>query len=83
MGLDLEYLKGQTPIDEEEKNGLKIKTISVREELNEFEQSNIVKAVEWSLKRKYSSEQILTVNFIKEVHTRMFSEVWEWAGYEN
>jgi hypothetical protein len=30
MGLDLEYIKGQTPIDEEEKEGLKIKTISTR-----------------------------------------------------
>lgn len=28
MGLELEYTEGQTPIDEEEKEGLKIKTIS-------------------------------------------------------
>ncbi len=80
MGLELEYIKGQTPIDEEEKEGLKIKTISTREELDEFEQLNIEKAVEWSLKRKHSYEKILTVDFIKEVHKKMFSEVWEWAG---
>jgi Fic-DOC domain mobile mystery protein B len=80
MGLDLEYFDGQTPIDEEEKEGLKIKTISTRGELNEFEQSNIEKAVEWSLRRKSASDRILTVGFIKRVHIQMFSEVWEWAG---
>jgi Fic-DOC domain mobile mystery protein B len=48
--------------------------------LDEFEQSNIEEAVEWSMKNKFSSDQILTVNFIKEVHKKMFSEVWSWAG---
>ncbi|MCK4921216.1 MAG: mobile mystery protein B [Bacteroidales bacterium] len=80
MGLELEYIKGQTPIEEEEKEELKIKTISTRGELDEFEQVNIEKAIEWSLKSNPSYEKILTVAFIKEVHKRMFSEVWGWAG---
>ena len=79
MGLNLENISGQSPINEEEKEGLLIKTISTRGELDEFEQSNIQKAVEWSLKSRFSYEKILTVSFIKEVHQRMFSEVWEWA----
>jgi len=41
MGLELEYIRGQTPIDEEEKEGLRIKTISTIGELDEFEQNNI------------------------------------------
>ncbi len=80
MGLDLEYIDGQTPIEEEEKEELKIKTISTRAELDEFEQANIEKAIEWSLKGNLSCEKILTVTFIKEVHKRMFSQVWAWAG---
>ena len=80
MGLNLEYIKGQTPIDEEEKEGLKIKTISTRGELDEFEQNNIEKAVEWSIKRTFSYHNILTIDFILKVHKRMFSDVWEWAG---
>jgi len=36
MGLELEYIKGQTPIEEEEKEELKIKTISTRGELDEL-----------------------------------------------
>jgi Fic-DOC domain mobile mystery protein B len=80
MGLDIEYIKGQTPIDEEEKDELKIKTISTRGELDEFEQANIEKAIEWSLKANLTLEKILTIEFIKDVHRRMFNEVWGWAG---
>ena len=41
MGLIIAYIPGQTPIDEDEKEGLKIETISTVAELNEFEQKNI------------------------------------------
>lgn len=37
MGLDLDYKDGQTPLDEDEKDGLLIKTITTRDELDEFE----------------------------------------------
>ena len=60
MGLDLKYIDGQTPLDEDEKDGLLIKTISTREELDEFEQLNIEKAVEWTISRKFTSDQLLT-----------------------
>lgn len=39
MGLNLIYNDGQTPLDEEEKEGLLIESISTKGELNEFEQS--------------------------------------------
>lgn len=38
MGLDLDYIDGQTPLDEDEKEGLLIPTIATRGELDEFEQ---------------------------------------------
>ena len=80
MGLKLEYIEGQSPIDEDEKEGLLIKTISTRGELDEFEQANIQQAVEWTLKTEFSREEILTEEFILLVHEKMFGEVWEWAG---
>lgn len=46
MGLDLAYQEGQTPLDDDEKEGLRIATIATREELDEFEQQNIEQAVE-------------------------------------
>lgn len=36
MGLELDYSYGQTPLDEDEKEGLLIPTITNRGELDEF-----------------------------------------------
>lgn len=80
MGLDLEYIEGQSPLDEDEKAGLLIRTISTRGELDEFEQANIQDAVEWSIKSKVNSEQLLSESFILLLHKKMFGEVWSWAG---
>lgn len=81
MGLKIEYEKGQTPLSEEEMEGLKIPTITTREELDEFEQQNIEKALEWYLyRKKFKVYKILTEDFINQVHVKMFSDVWNWAG---
>lgn len=80
MGLKLEYNNGQTPIDDDEKEGLKIKSISIRKELDEFEQVNIQKALKWSFSNKLTIEKFLTEKFIKLLHKKMFDEVWKWAG---
>jgi Fic-DOC domain mobile mystery protein B len=80
MGLNLEYIEGQTPIDEDEKQGLLVRTVSTRSELDEFEQKNIEQAIQWTLKNKFSPDRILDERFIKDVHKRMFDQVWEWAG---
>ncbi len=80
MGLELKYTNGQTPLDEEEKEGLKIKSITTQGELDEFEQLNIEKAVEWTIHTKFKSKKILTEKFIKDLHKRMYGDVWRWAG---
>ncbi|RFM29591.1 mobile mystery protein B [Deminuibacter soli] len=80
MGLNLEYLDGQTPLDEDEKEGLLIKAIATRGELDEFEQQNIEQAIAWTLRRSFKAETILTEEFIRDVHKKMYSDVWQWAG---
>ena len=80
MGLELEYIDGQTPLDEEEKDGLLIPTIATRGELDEFEQQNIEQAVQWTLGRSFKPEMVFTENFIRMVHKRMYANVWAWAG---
>ena len=80
MGLELDYNDGQTPLDEEEKDGLKIKSITAQGELDEFEQLNIEKAVEWTIHSKFKLEKILTEKFVKNLHQRMYGDVWKWAG---
>ena len=80
MGLELEYQDGQTPIDEDEKKGLLIKSITTNGELNEHEQLNIENAVEWIIQTKFKPDKILTEQFIKKVHKKMYRDVWKWAG---
>ena len=80
MGLNLEYINGQTPLDEDEKDGLLIKTISTRAELDEFEQQNIEEAFQWVLGHSFKPESIFTEYFIKNLHKRMYNNVWSWAG---
>jgi len=80
MGLDYKYIDGQTPLSEEEKEGLLVKSCTTRGELDELEQLNIEKAVEWTLNNKFSKEKILSEDFLKSVHKKMLGDVWEWAG---
>ena len=80
MGLNLTYNDGQTPLDEDEKERLLIKSIATRGELDEFEQQNIEDAIQWSLTRKFKTEQILSESFIQQLHIKMYSSVWKWAG---
>ena len=80
MGLDLIYIGGQTPLDEDEKEGLLISTIATREELDEFEQQNIEGAIKWSMSKKIKPDKLFTESFIKNVHKRMYKDVWLWAG---
>tara|TARA_R110000868_G_scaffold215843_7_gene465973 strand:- start:556 stop:1152 length:597 start_codon:yes stop_codon:yes gene_type:complete len=80
MGLEFNYKDGQTPLEEEEKEGLKIKSITTQGELDEFEQLNIEKAVEWTIHTKLNTENILTEKFIKDLHKKMYGDLWKWAG---
>lgn len=80
MGLDLEYINGQTPLDEDEKEGLLIPTIATREELDEFEQQNIEEALQWVFSKTFKAERVFTEKFICNLHKRMYGSVWSWAG---
>ena len=80
MGLELHYKEGQTPIDEDEKEGLLIRALSTQDELNAFEQLNIESAIEWSMHLRLNSEKVLSEKFIKQLHKKMFADVWKWAG---
>jgi len=76
--IDLKYPPGATPLDPNETEGLKIRHITTREELNRFEQDNINEALQWLGTRRKSD--ILTEKFIKTLHKKMFGKVWSWAG---
>src|SRR5574344_1362639 len=66
-----------TPLTEDEKKDLKVKWITTRAELNELETQNIIKAQLWLMNSK---KDILSEDFIKTMHKKMFGDVWMWAG---
>jgi Fic-DOC domain mobile mystery protein B len=80
MGLDLDYIDGQTPLDEVEKEGLLVPTIATLGELDEYEQQNIEHAIQWTLGRSFNPKTVFTEAFVCMVHKRMYAEVWSWAG---
>ena len=80
MGLDLEYTNGKTPLDEDEKEELLIKSITTHGELDEFEQQHIERAMLWLKSKKLNAEEILSEEFVRELHRRMYAGVWKWAG---
>ena len=75
---NIQYPLGATPLDLDELEGLKIKHITTREELNRFEQDNINEALVWL--NVHHQSDILTEKFIKALHQKMFGKVWRWAG---
>jgi Fic-DOC domain mobile mystery protein B len=66
-----------TPLTPEEQEGLIPSYVTLRHELNEAEQANILEAGEWAFARK---RDVLDEKFLKSLHKRMFGRVWRWAG---
>ena len=50
------------------------------DELNEWEQANIIEAEQGLLGRRIPHEYVLSSTFVRELHARMFAETWKWAG---
>lgn len=80
MGLNHTYTFGQTPLDEDEKEGLLNAFLTTKWELDQLEQLNIEKAIEWTIHRNFSADGILREEFVKGLHKRMLGDVWSWAG---
>ena len=72
-----EAIDGSTPLTEEELEQLVPSYITLRYELNEAEQANILEAEEWAYLRK---RDVLSERFLDNLHKRMLGRVWRWAG---
>lgn len=68
---------GGTELTEEEREGLIPSYITLRTELNEAEQANILEAEEWAFVRK---RELLDEKFLNSLHQKMYGNVWRWAG---
>lgn len=75
---------GNTPLSPDEQADL-IPNLATKEELNEWERSNILIAYDWALSsRTLKRQDPLTESYVRDLHRRMFDQTWKWAGiYRN
>lgn len=74
----LKYPFGATPLNTDEIAGLKLSYISTQNELNAAEQDNILQGERWAFSKK--RKEVLTEKFMRDLHKKMFGQVWRWAG---
>ena len=70
---------GSTPIDPDEARDLLLIHVNDREDLNRWEYQNIKEAIVWLDKTKPTN--ILNQIFLRELHIKMFGQVWKNAGF--
>ncbi|OFW81036.1 MAG: hypothetical protein A2887_02105 [Alphaproteobacteria bacterium RIFCSPLOWO2_01_FULL_40_26] len=71
---------GQTPIDEDEKHDL-IPDLDTLDDLNIFEQENIIEAQKWvGGSNIIKKSDLLDFDFLTKLHKKMFDKTWKWAG---
>lgn len=72
--------EGATPLGPDELVGLIPTSVSNRSELNEVEKENIADATRWAFGQKWTADALLSEEIIRQLHKRMFGDVWKWAG---
>ena len=81
MSRDLtENVEGATPLADEELAGLIPEWVATRDELNQVEQENILDAILWTHRRNWTVGTVADTETLRQLHKRMFGEVWTWAG---
>jgi Fic-DOC domain mobile mystery protein B len=71
---------GATPLTAEEELDL-IPSLTTRAQLNAAERLNIQAARVWAMRtRTLRRDDLLTDGFGRELHRRMFNQLWRWAG---
>jgi len=78
MTVTIDYPDGATPLDPDEMEGLRHKHVTTQGELDHLEQVNIQSGLQWLARRR--KIDVLDEMFIRELHNRLFGEVWKWAG---
>jgi len=69
---------GSTPLDHEQIIGIRLSHLTTMGELDEVEDLNIQKGLEWLSRQK--SDDFLSIQFLCKLHEKLFSDVWKWGG---
>ncbi len=74
---------GETPIDDDVRDYLteRCRGIVTKDELNLAESENIFEAMEWLQEHPFGApSELLNQVALRDLHRRMFEQVWTWAG---
>lgn len=69
---------GSTPLDHDQIIGIRFSHLTTMGELDELEDLNIQKGLEWLNRQK--DPHYLSTEFICKLHEKLFGDVWKWAG---
>ncbi len=71
---------GKTQLSADERAGL-LPSLATREELNQWERSNILEAYAWAFAPANLARQDRSPEaYVRSLHRRMFDQTWTWAG---
>jgi Fic-DOC domain mobile mystery protein B len=76
--MDLSYPQGAIPLDPDEAAGLLPTHITTQADLNAWEETNILQGETWA--KRQAKRDPLTEGFVRDLHSKMFSHTWRWAG---
>jgi Fic-DOC domain mobile mystery protein B len=70
-----------TPLTDSERQGLRLPVLT-RAELNRAEADNISRAMSWLFlsRRRLRPELVARETWLRDLHRRMYDQVWTWAG---
>lgn len=77
--MNFDIAPGATPLDPDAAAGL-IPSLATQAELNEFEERNILVAMQWARRSRILKKDYPNVTALKRLHREMFNFTWRWAG---
>lgn len=69
---------GATPLDPDEARGLIPAHIATQDDLNAWEEANILQGARWAARQR--KRELLDESFVRDLHRKMFDRTWRWAG---
>jgi Fic-DOC domain mobile mystery protein B len=70
---------GNTPLSPDELADL-VPNLATKEELNEWERENILRAREWATSARTVSVDLVCDEYVRKLHRKMFDATWKWSG---
>ena len=68
--------EGNTPLTPEELDDL-IPALTTKQDLNEWEEKNIILARTWADTDRTTAIEVVTEGYVRKLHSKMFDETWK------